>query len=184
MKCAAFRAVLGATIAFVTVEGCHGRHRTEADDAPIVQAAASDTVRGIVSVVGSEPMTEVVLTPIGGGAPLAVSGAQKTLLRGLGGIEVMVRGRRTGEHSATATPRAVAVFDVDSFVVRAVDGVAATDGIVAEAAGRFYLVVRDGTRLSADHLPAVLQRKVGARVFVAGLLAREAASYGVITERP
>ena len=68
--------------------------------------------------------------------------------------------------------------------VRAVDGVAATDGVVAVADGSFFLVTANGRRVAVRYLPAALRQKVGARVFVAGALDGEAASYGVIRERP
>ena len=128
-------------------------------------------------------MVGVLLTPIGGGATFALSGAPTVLLRGLGGMDVVVRGRLTGEQSGTATPRPAPEFSVDEFEVRAVDGVSATDGIVAVADGSYFLVTADGRRLAARHLPAALRQKVGARVFVAGSLDGEAASYGVIRER-
>jgi hypothetical protein len=172
------------TVLLVALAGCHSLRHADTDDAPVTQAAAADTVRGTVSLVGSEPMTEVVLAPVGGRAPIALAGAQRAMLRGLGGIEVVVRGRYTGERSGTAAPRVVAVFQVDSFEVRLVDGVAAADGIVAASDGKFFLVTTGGRRLAADHLPAALRQKIGARVFVAGPLDREAASYGVIQERP
>ena len=128
-------------------------------------------------------MTEVVLSPVGGGAPVALAGAQRATLRALDGLEVMVTGRRTTNLSA-AIPRGGVVFEVDSFVVRAVDGVAATDGIVASEGGRFYLVTAVGSRLPASFLPVALRQKLGARVFLAGSLDQPPAAYGIIAERP
>lgn len=177
--------VLVAALVVAVTTGCCSMRQGRSGDAPspVTQAAPFDTVRGKVSVVGSEPMTEVVLSPIAGGAPVALAGAQRVTLRGLGGLEVMVTGRRTGNMSA-AIPRGGAEFEVDSFVVRAVDGVAATDGIVASDGGRFYLVLGDGQRLRADYLPVLFKQKIGARVFYAGSLDRAPVSYGVIVDRP
>ena len=169
----------------VATTGCCAMRQGRSSDAPfpVASTAVLDTVRGKVSVVGSEPMTEVVLLPVAGGAPVALAGSQRVTLRGLGGVEVMVTGRLTGKMSA-AIPRGGAEYEVDSFVVRAVDGVAATDGIVATSDGMFFLVTTDGRRLSADHLPALLKQKVGARVYLAGSLDRAPVSYGVIADRP
>ena len=166
------------------VSGCQPMRQNGADDTVVTQAAR-DTVRGTISVVGSEPLTSLVLSPVTGAAPMALVGAHQVTLRGLSGLEVMVAGRRTGNMSA-AIPRAGggAEFEVDSFVVRAVDGVAATDGIVASEGGRFYLVTANGSRLRADFLPVALRQKIGARVFVAGALDQTPASYGVIVARP
>ena len=175
---------LGSTLLFVALVGCPSRPRADSDHATARTSAALDSVRGRVSVVGSEPMAEVVLRPRAGTESLALAGAQLAMLRGLGGIDVMVRGRLTGTYSRTATPQVVAVFEVESFVVRAVAGIAATDGVVAADGGKFYLVLEDGRRLAVTYFPTVLQQKIGARVFIAGPLDREAATYGVIAERP
>ena len=168
----------------VSLAGCHTLRQSDPAELVVTHASASDSVRGRLSVAGSEPLVGVLLTPTGGGAPLALSGAPSVLLRGLGGMDVVVRGRLTGERSGTASPRTAPEFSVDEFEVRAVDGVSATDGVVAVADGSFFLVTADGRRLAARYLPAALRQKVGARVFVAGALDGEAASYGVIRERP
>ena len=168
----------------VSLAGCHTLRQADPGELVVTQASVSDSVRGRVSVVGSEPMVGVLLSPTGGGATLALSGAPSVLLRGLGGLDVVVRGRLTGERSGTATPRMAPEFSVDEFEVRAADGVSATDGVVAVADGSFFLVTADGRRLAARYLPQALRQKVGARVFVAGALDGEAASYGVIRERP
>ena len=166
------------------VSGCQPMRQNGADDTVVTQAAR-DTVRGTISVVGSEPLTSLVLSPVTGAAPMALVGAHQVTLRGLSGLEVMVAGRRTANMSAAIPrPGGGAEFEVDSFVVRAVDGVAATDGIVASEGGRFYLVTANGSRLRADFLPVALRQKIGARVFVAGALDQTPASYGVIVARP
>jgi len=169
---------------FVALAACHSGRRSDLDHATVMQAVSPDSVRGRIAVVGSEPMTEVVLRPRGGREPLALEGKQVAMLRGLAGIDVLVRGRRTGTYSRTATPGVTAVFQVESFVVRSVSGIPATDGVVAVAGGQFYLVLQNGTRLPVAHFPSVLQQKIGARVFIAGPLDREAATYGLIAEHP
>lgn len=131
-----------------------------------------DTLRGIVAVVGSAPMTEVVLRTATRGTVRLV-GAAGAALRRLSGVELMVRGR------AADGPRAA--FDVAGFAVRAVDGVPARDGTLMEERGAWFLVAADGGRHRLADPPAALRAHVGARVWVAGAGEGSVASFGVIT---
>ena len=153
-------------LAIVLTDACRATRATPADDAI---AVARDTLRGVVSVVGAEPLSAVMLSPLGGGAPMAIEGSQTTMLRGLSRIEVVLLGRRASRG-----------FEADSFVVRAVDGVAAHDGVVAIDAGRAYLV-HGAMRTAAPFMPEALRTQISARVFLVGPLDRDPVSYGVIT---
>jgi hypothetical protein len=177
---ASLRLIRAFAVALVISQlpACHRSTPSHADD---VDASAADTVRGTLALLGNEPMSELRIIPVGGGAPLVLAGRQSALLRGLARLDVMVAGRMTSKRGAAG---GAGVFTVDSFVVRAADGMPAHDGIIAEHAGRFYLVVSGGTRMPADHLPGMLRGKVGARVFLTGPLDRAPASYGVIMESP
>lgn len=172
-----------AALAAALALACHTA-RSPAAESAAAPAVALDTVRGIVMVVGSEPMTAVVLSRVNGDSVVAVEGSPATTLRRLSGLEVMVVGLRTTKRSYQAGPSGPPVFDADSFVVRAADRVAAHDGIVSAEGGKYFLVTSWGGRLAADHLPAALRAKPGARVFLVGPLDRAPASYGVIAERP
>lgn len=134
-------------------------------------AAAADSLRGTVEVVGSEPGTSVALLMEGGARAVTLEG-ERPLLDRLAGLEVAVWGSliRRG------------VFRVDRVAVRASGGVAAVDGVLARAGGGWVLVTDDGRRLPVAHLPEVLRAKAGARVWLAGPLDRPPDSSGVILE--
>jgi hypothetical protein len=125
------------------------------------RGTGSDTLRGLIAVVGSAPMTQVVVTPPGGGQ-VALNGMAAGELGALGGAEVMVRGVRT-------SPRELVVAD---YAVRAVDGVAATDGMLIATGDGLVLQARDGTRRTVRNAPAELRALVGTRVWIAGSLER------------
>lgn len=140
---------------------------------------ASDTARGIVQLAGSLPgATLQLVSPPGHGRDVvALAGADSALLRGLTGIEVMVEG--AWERAAQVPMRPS--FRVHAFIVRAVDGLQAHDGVVAREGNTFILVTRDGTRHPVPFLPVVLQRQVGARVYLVGALTAAPAAYGIIS---
>jgi hypothetical protein len=135
----------------------------------------SDSLRGRVEVVGSEPATQVALIMNEGVRAVMLEGDRPSLDR-LQGLDVLVRGAfepRTGQIGGRA-------FVVREFAVRAADGVPAVDGILARRGGGFALVMGDGRRLDVAHLPESLRNHVGDRVWIAGPLDRPAISFGVI----
>lgn len=142
-----------------------------ADPADRGRGAADDTARGVVAVVGAAPLTEIVLRRAAGGA-LRLAGAHVPALRRLAGVELWVRG------TPVAAPRPS--IDVAQFAVRAVDGVPALDGVLADERGRVVLVTADGRRQALEHPPAELRDQVGARVWITGTTPGEVASYGII----
>jgi len=158
---------------------------------------AGDTLRGLVTIVGNEPVTTVMIAVRGavgdagtgsgqqsngalGGTSYALTGASLPLLRNVVGLEIMVEGRRTSERAAEGSPAGVPVFDVRRFVVRAANGVSAIDGTVISRGGAFSLRMADSSEVLMPALPASLKRVVGARVWVAGRVDAPAESYGVI----
>jgi hypothetical protein len=130
---------------------------------------AGDTLRGTVEIVGSEPMTGIVLQT-GAGTP-NLCGARE-LLRRVAGLEVAVWGARNAQGQ----------FCVDRFAVRSANGVPAVDGILAREGQGFALVMADGRRLPIARLPDALRSSVGARVWLAGPLDRAPDSFGVIVD--
>lgn len=136
-------------------------------------AAAGDTLRGTVAVVGSEPATMVALRPVGGGAEVLLDGEPVRELRTLSGVEVQLTGRAgPGERR----------FTVRSFAVRGVDGVPAVDGVLVAEGDALYLRLSGGELRRIAHPPAALRALVGRRVWVAGALEREVAAFGVVGE--
>lgn len=145
---------------------------------------ATDSVRGVVSEQGAEPLTVLLLTPADGGAPVALTGKDVAMLRRVVGLGIVARGTARDVPVAASAPRGVATFDVESFAVRAVDGVSATDGILRAAGEGYALQLSDGRRLAIAMLPLALRGKLGSRVFIAGPLDRSPVAYGIIAESP
>ena len=140
-------------------------------------AVARDSVRGVLSVVGAEPLTALLLSPVGGGAAVAIEGSQEALMRGLSRLEVTAMGRMTSRRSP-ASPMS-SVFEADTFVVRAADRVEAHDGLLARDGDRFVLL-RGESRIAAAFLPVALRSRLGARVYLVGPLDRPPVAYGII----
>ena len=151
------------------------------DEGDIPVQATVDTVRGVLSSVGSEPSTELVIAQATG-TRLVVTGGQVARLKSLGKVEVMLSGRYPGLRSVTAAPGGLRAFEADRFVVRAADGIAAYDGVIVKEGDKYFLIAASGRRWPADHLPELLRGLVGSRVFLAGPLDRDPAAYGVISE--
>lgn len=134
--------------------------------------ALGDTVRGIVEVVGTAPMTRVTVRSIDG-ATVTLNGMAASDLGRIAGTDVVVRGVRTSPVEFVAA----------DFNVRRVDGVEAIDGMLVGAADGLMLQLRDGTRRRVGAAPAGLRALVGTRVWIAGSLERPT-SFGRITRGP
>lgn len=157
----------------LAVAACAPRNGT-VDGAP---ATAADTARGVVALVGSDPMATLVLQPAAGPV-LALEGTAAAPLRTLGGVEVMVAGARTGARAVAVPPAGAELFRVDRFVVRAVDGAEASDGVLVEQGGAWSLRLTTGGERRLASVPAALQAHRGARVYVAGA---DAGRFGLIS---
>ena len=164
-----------AAISIVTLPACGAGAPGAAPGTDV----ASDTVRGVVRLVGSEPLVTLLVVPSTGDA-IMPRGAEGQLLRTLTGVEVMVRGRLTGDYAFDAGPRGARVFDMRQFVVRAVDGVAALDGILSRGDDGWMLTAFDGRRHPIAQLPSALAELDGARVYLVGPLDRAPQAYGII----
>lgn len=175
------RVRLAAFVALTAAAACEKNAQSAAKSAQPPRIVLADTARGVVSVVGNEPVSAVLLSFGADVAPLALVGDPSARqLRAMAGIEVVVSGRRTTEIDRMASPRGAAVFRVEHFVVRAVDGVAAEDGELVSTPVGFVLRRADGKELKIGSLPPVLRSHVGARVYLAGPLDRAVVAYGVI----
>ncbi len=134
--------------------------------------AAADTVRGIVAVVGSTPMTRVVIRPATG-ASITLTGTLADEIGAASGADVWVRGRRISERS----------FDVASYAVRSVDGVSAVTGTLVGDGDRLVLVSDDGRRHVIARPPQPLRDQVGARVWISGNVDSGITAYGILRRR-
>ena len=174
------RAAAGILCALLIVIALTSCHRGAAATAEI-QSAEADGARGIVQVVGSEPLTTIILVPAPGmpGETLILVGADTARLRPLSGLELVVSGRRLPAVTG-ALPRPTPAMNVSKFVVRAANGVAAVDGVVVEDGGRFYIVDAGRVRHEAPHLPLALRLQAGTRVYLIGPLGAAPVGYGAI----
>lgn len=131
--------------------------------------ASLDTARGVIALVGADPMIRVTLRGDPRGT-LTLAGAPS--LSTLSGLELWVAGRQSD-----------GVYEVKEFAVRAADGVPAIDGILTERAGALSLVRANGQTTSIAGAPAAIRPFIGKRVWVT-IVDGEVQTFGVIGERP
>jgi hypothetical protein len=131
-----------------------------------------DSARGIAAVVGSIPVTQVVVRPTSG-RPVTVTGPLASEIGVASGADVLVRGRRAADGSIEAT----------SYVVRSVDGVPAITGTLTADGDRLVLVTDDGRRHALARPPAPLRQHIGARIWITGDPAGAIGSFGVLRAR-
>ncbi len=167
--------VVGLLLAVMASVGC----RAPGTGAAPGIAVASDTLRGVVRLVGSEPMATLAVFPAAGD-PVVPQGADAELLRSLTGIEVVVRGRVTFDCAADAGPRGARIFELASFRVRAVGGVRAVDGILTRVDSGWRLVTLEGEQIAIAFLAPMMRLQEGARVYFVGPFDRAPSTYGII----
>jgi hypothetical protein len=146
---------------------------TQRDSAPPVQVTASDTIRGIVAVVGTEHDKRVIVRPSGERA-ITLSGTDAMLVGRAAGAEVWVAGTRGDRNT----------LEVSQFAVRTVDGIPALDGMLVADGDRLVLVTPDGKRHVIAHVPDALRQHVGGRVWISGNLDQGPVAYGIIRDKP
>ena len=114
-------------------------------------------VRGVVAVVGADPLAEVVVSA--GGRSAAVVGGLRAELGRLHGAEVEVRGRAVGNPHGTPGW----AIDVERYQIIAIAGERPFVGTLEARAGGLWV---DGMRLVGA--PDDLVGAVGAKVWVIG----------------
>ncbi|MBM3908748.1 MAG: hypothetical protein FJ363_11835 [Gemmatimonadetes bacterium] len=142
-------------------------------------SVTGDSLRGNVERVGNEPESALLIRAANGATCALVSPAPPPPLAGL---EVVVWGARRAP--STPMPGVACAFAVERYAVRAVDGVAAQDGILRFDAGDYALETADGRRHPLRAVPSALQTQVGARVYWAGPRDRAPTAYGILTPPP
>ena len=143
------------------------------------RAPATDTLRGTVRLVGSEPGLLVLEATTG--AVSDVTGASLDALRAAEGLEVMLVGRAGAPTGLT--PSRIG-FDIVRFAVRRAAGVPAIDGILVRTGESFALRLVDGTVVPLTYMPEGLRGAVGARIYLAGPLDDAPRAYGVLAAAP
>lgn len=147
-----------------------------------VNATKQDTVRGIIALVGTAAQPTVAIT-LANGRTMVVRGAVETVLRNVNNFEVTLFGH-TGEMVTDgALPREAALFRATAFLVRAVQGVPASDGILLRVESGFALQHANGSLSALPIVPEALHAHVGARIFWVGAYDVTPSAYGVITPR-
>jgi hypothetical protein len=155
--------------------GCRRTGAATVRDGPPVM----DTLRGLVAVTGSEPLTTVQLTTATGDGWHLV-GDSLDAVRAAAGLEIMVRGVVL---APDRTSRPSARLDAVRFVVRSADGIAAQDGVLERDGAGFALRLADGRLLTLTDVPVTLREQIGARIWWAGRLDRAPVAYGVLIAR-
>ncbi len=162
--------LLGVAGAFTTA--CTGRVIPE----PARAVLATDSLRGVLAIVGNEPLTRIQIST-DAGVPWLVTGADELVLRAASGLEVVVFGRIG---APDADPRATRQFTAQRMVVRAADGIPAQDGVLERDGARFVLRLADDRRLALPAIPDALRAQAGARIWWAGPTNRAPSAYGVL----
>jgi hypothetical protein len=137
---------------------------------PRVSSAAiePDSLTGIVSVTGTAFEQRVILSAGNSATPLSAAASDSAALSRLGGVEVLVVGRRTPS-----------VFQVERFTAVSVAGSPVVDGFVRYDSGRLALETSRG-RVPLGNPPTALRVMIGARIWIGGPLDTGPNSYGVI----
>jgi hypothetical protein len=174
-------AALAATLMLLPASGCQPRQASTAPRAGTTDVrSASDTVRGHLSLRGSEPLASLVVTHTDGSRAVVLRSAQEHLLRQVVGLDIEVRGTPMSGTAAHGAPPGTPVLDVESFIVKAADGEPAHDGIVVVDGDAVWLFAQ-GEHLWAPALPQALRTLPGARAWVAGPLDRQPSAWGIIS---
>lgn len=142
--------------------GCHHAPRTS------TPAIEPDSLAGVVSVTGTAFEQRLVLRSGDRATPLSAGAADSAALSRMGGVEVLVIGKRTPS-----------VFRIERFVALNVAGSPVVDGFVRYDGGRLALETRNG-RIPLGNPPVTLRGMIGARVWISGPLDTGPNSYGVI----
>ena len=142
---------------------CH-HHASRTSSAAI----EPDSLAGIVSVTGTAFEQHLVLRSGNSATPLSAAPSDSAALSRLGGVEVLLIGRRE--------PR---LFRVTRFTAVNVAGSPVVDGFVRKDGDRLVLETTHG-QIPLGNPPTALRTMIGARIWVGGPLDKGPNSYGVI----
>ena len=172
------------TAAVLIACGCSGA--SVGPVSPIQAAPPSDSldITGTVSTDASVSPTGVSML-LASGDMVDLVGTEAQRLTGLGGAEVQLRGTWTTpvEPRLDSELGLLAVrpaFAVDRFVVLAVGGREALDGMLEEDEGKYYLQLSRGDVHWFDDVPPEFSSFLGKRVWVTGSMGDPPLTFGVI----
>ena len=153
---------LGAALA-VTLQSasCRPPRNASAD-------AQAETLIGIVSITGTSFEKRIVLRAGDTSTYLSATGDDSDALTRLGGVEVEVSGKRSGDS-----------FVVERFAALRVAGAAVVDGVLRRDGDRVLLETSKES-IPLGNPPSAFRGMIGARVWVGGPLDRGPNVYGLI----
>jgi hypothetical protein len=131
-------------------------------------AIQADSVTGIVSITGTSFEQKIVLRSGTTATVLSAAAPDSAALSRLGGVEVLVVGRKDGNR-----------FRVEHLTALSVAGSPVVDGIVRIYGDRVVVETARGP-LPLGNPPSGLRALVGARVWIGGPLNTGPNTYGVI----
>ncbi len=134
-------------------------------------SVAPDSVVGVVSITGTGFEQRILVRSGDRVTFLSPSVSDSIALSGLGGLEVLVAGKREPN-----------VFHVAGFRVVRLNGAPVTDGILKNDGGRLSLDTGNGA-VPLGNPPSALHGMVGARIWISGPLDTGPNSFGVIRAR-
>lgn len=134
---------------------------------------APDSLNGVVTIVGSDPLTWLSLQPAEGGMAIRLEGAAAEPLRMVSAAFVSVMGRRTSGS-----------FVVSGFIVRRVDGQAVNDGVVTQRGNVLSLVLIEGGSIDLVQPSTGFFQLIRARIWMTVRQDGIAPSFGVISPAP
>jgi hypothetical protein len=142
--------------------GCRHAPRTSS------AAIEPDSLTGIVSVTGTAFEQHLVLRSGNSVTPLSATTSDSAALSRMGGVEVLVIGRRAPN-----------LFRVERFTAVNVAGAPVVDGFVRNDGGRLVLDTTHGP-IQLGNPPTALRAMIGARIWIGGPLDKGPNTYGVI----
>jgi hypothetical protein len=131
-------------------------------------AIESDSLRGIVSITGTSFERQIVLRSGTAATLLSAAASDSAALSRLGGVEVLVVGRKAGNQ-----------LRVERFTAVSVAGSPVVDGILRNYGDRVVVETARGP-LPLGNPPSGLRALNGARVWIGGQLDTGPNNYGVI----
>jgi hypothetical protein len=131
-------------------------------------AIEPDSLTGIVSITGTSFERQLVLRSGTTATLLSAAAPDSAALSRLGGVELLVVGRKAGNH-----------FRVEHFTALSVAGSPVVDGVLRNYGDRVVLETSRGP-LPIGNPPSGLRALSGARVWIGGRLDTGPNTYGVI----
>lgn len=150
---------------------------------PVGPPAEPLVITGTVTTDGS--VSPVVSLRLESGEMVDIVGSEAQRLAALGGADVQLRGTWTGaimppfdtDVTLDSVRRA---FSVAEFLVLAVGGRSAMDGVLEEEEGRYYLRLSAGDVFWFEDAPSDFTDCIGKRIWVTGSMEDPPLTFGVI----